>query len=218
MLYAIGFLCLAVFAGAIYQSRFVLDSLNESLESGAFLGKPILTLLMAGIVAAGGGYEPTTQGIISSIWFFIHEGGHFIFCSLIPIGGRLSCAAGGSFIECLYPFFFFVFFAFRGSFSIAAIFLSLFSFSVFSTSRYVGDASQMALPLIVSPEAFLSGGTGEASNHHDWHVIFSSLGILDYAPSLGESLYYLGWFVGGVSLLLLWIADKAILDGCVRKA
>jgi len=203
MLYAVGFLCLAVFGGAIFKARFALDLVNNLIEEGEIL-KLFSTFVVIAIVAAGAGQIVMLQGVLSSLYLMIHEGGHFIFCSLLPIGSKIACSAGGSFIECFFPFIFFILFAYRRSFWISSLFLSLLSFGIFSTSRYVSDAAKRELPLIASPEAFLSGDTN-ISDHHDWYTVFSSFEVLEYSSAFGIGLYYLGWVVGVVGIIFPWI-------------
>ena len=71
----------------------------------------------------------------------------------------------------------------------------------------MADARAMALPLVTfgDPE-FVT---------HDWHAIFSTIGLLDYATKIAGLVRFIGWT--GMILIPCWLAWQLPYFHTVRK-
>lgn len=112
-----------------------------------------------------------------NIW--IHEAGHFLF---MIFGSEFLTIAGGTLSQILMPLMFIAYFYFTEQKFSAALTVFWLGESVVNVSVYMADAVDMALPLI--------GGNG--TEGHDWHNMFSMLGVLPMTQPLSAAVRMLG--------------------------
>ena len=122
----------------------------------------------------------------------VHEGGHNLFGWFGPTLGLW----GGTLLQWLVPLLLAAyFFAQR---QISGFVFSLFFFfeNWLYTATYMADARAQELPLVT---------TGDPDFvEHDFHAIFSSLGVLDYDTKIAMIVRVLGWC--GMIACVLWLA------------
>ena len=98
----------------------------------------------------------------------IHELGHIVF---MPFG-EFIMIAGGTILQCLVPIISIgIFYNQRDYFAIAVSFGWL-STNLFSVATYLGDARNMALPLVTP--------FGGEEIIHDWNYLLGKLGLLKF--------------------------------------
>jgi hypothetical protein len=128
----------------------------------------------------------------------VHEGGHLLFGWFGPTLGLW----GGTLLQWLVPFLLAAYFYTQGQTGSFA-FCSFFFFENWLyTATYMADARAMVLPLVT---------TGDPDNvEHDWHTIFSSLGVLQYDTTIAGIVRFLGWCgMLGVVAWLVWQSWKS---------
>ncbi len=112
----------------------------------------------------------------------VHEAGHLLFSYL----GETLAVWGGTLFELFVPAALAVTFVFRRHLQGAA-FCTFFCFENFLyIATYMADARRQELPLV---------SVGGGDTEHDWYLIFSSLGLLNYdttIAALTRALGYLG--------------------------
>jgi len=143
-------------------------------------------------------YAFTAHGaglFIDNANLIVHEGGHNLFGWFGPTLGLW----GGTLLQWLVPFLLAAyFFAQRQTFGFV---FSLFFFfeNWLYTATYMADARAQALPLVT---------TGDPDFvEHDFHAIFSSLGVLDYDTRIAAVVRVLGWC--GMIACVVWLARRA---------
>ena len=134
----------------------------------------------------------------------VHEGGHNLFGWFGPTLGLW----GGTLLQWLVPFLLAAYFYTQrqtGSFAFCAFF---FFENWLYTATYMADARAMLLPLVT---------TGDPDNvGHDWHTIFSSMGVLQYDTTIAGIVRFLGWCgMLGVVGWLVWQSLKSSAAGDV---
>lgn len=122
-----------------------------------------------------------------NIW--IHEAGHFLF---MIFGSEFLTIAGGTLMQLIVPIVFVIYFLYTEQGFSASLTLFWLGESLVNVSVYMRDAVDMVLPLI--------GGGG--TEGHDWHNMFSMLGLLPYTQLLANIthaiailivLFAIGW-------------------------
>jgi hypothetical protein len=123
----------------------------------------------------------------------VHEGGHMLFGWFGPTLGLW----GGTLLQWLVPFLLAAYF-FTQRQTAAFAFSAFFFFENWLyTSTYMADARAMALPLVTTGDPDYA--------EHDWHTIFSSLGVLQYDTTIAVVVRFLGWCgMTGVVAWLIW--------------
>jgi hypothetical protein len=122
----------------------------------------------------------------------VHEGGHNLFGWFGPTLGLW----GGTLLQWLVPFLLAVYFF--NERQIAGFVFSLFFFfeNWLYTATYMADARAQELPLVT---------TGDPDFvEHDFHAIFSNLGVLDYDTKIALMVRILGWC--GMLACVAWLA------------
>ena len=111
----------------------------------------------------------------------VHEGGHNLFGWFGPTLGLW----GGTLLQWLVPFLLAVYF-FSQRQTTGFVFCLFFFFENWLyTATYMADARAQVLPLVT---------TGDPEFvEHDFHAIFSSLGVLDYDTKIAAVVRVLGW-------------------------
>jgi hypothetical protein len=111
----------------------------------------------------------------------VHEGGHLLFGWFGPTLGIW----GGTILQWLVPLLLAGYFFSQRQPAAFAFCLFFFFENWLYTATYMADARAMALPLV-------SAG-GSDFVEHDWHTIFSSLGVLRYDTTIAAIVRALGW-------------------------
>ena len=118
----------------------------------------------------------------------IHEAGHPLFSYL----GDFMGAAGGTILQLLVPLLLAMAFHVRRQ----PIGFALFLFIVFENflyvAKYMADARAMALDYVAIGVGATSGEEMDPMSH-DWHNIFSHLGVLAHDTRIGAFTNFLGW-------------------------
>ncbi len=122
----------------------------------------------------------------------VHEGGHNLFGWFGPTPGLW----GGTLLQWLVPFLLAAYF-FAERQVAGFVFCSVFFFENWLyTATYMADARVQQLPLVT---------TGDLDFvEHDFHAIFSSLGVLQYDTKIAAVVRMLGWC--GMIGCVVWLA------------
>lgn len=121
-----------------------------------------------------------------------HEFGHILFR---PFGETMHFL-GGTISQLMWPFILIVYFLRRKELLSASFCLFWFGENFLNISKYVADARVMALPLV-------GGGI------HDWNVLFSKWGFLEYDHSIAMALFVIGSIFMTVSIAAaFWVKPK----------
>jgi hypothetical protein len=143
-------------------------------------------------------YAFTAHGaglFIDNANLIVHEGGHNLFGWFGPTLGLW----GGTLLQWLVPFLLAAYF-FTQRQTFGFVFCLFFFFENWLyTATYMADARDQALPLVT---------TGDPDFvEHDFHAIFSSLGVLDYDTRIASVVRLLGWC--GMLACVAWLAMRA---------
>jgi hypothetical protein len=122
----------------------------------------------------------------------VHEGGHNLFRWF----GPTLCLWGGTLLQWLVPFLLAVYF-FTQRETAGFVFCLFFFFENWLyTATYMADARAMVLPLVTTGDPEFA--------EHDFHAIFSSLGVLDYDTKIAMTVRLLG--LCGMIAVVIWFA------------
>ncbi len=126
----------------------------------------------------------------------VHEGGHNLFGWF----GSTLGLWGGTLLQWLVPFLLAAYF-FKERQTTGFVFCLFFFFENWLyTATYMADARAQELPLVT---------TGDPDFvEHDFHAIFSSLGVLDYDTKIAAVVRALGWC--GMIACVAWLASRAL--------
>ena len=128
---------------------------------------------------------------IDSANLVVHEGGHLLFGWFGPTLGIW----GGTILQWLVPLLLAVYFFSQRQAAGFAFCLFFFFENWLYTATYMADARAMVLPLVtVGDSDFVE---------HDWHTIFSSLGVLPYDTTIAAMVRLLGWC--GMLAVVVWL-------------
>lgn len=132
---------------------------------------------------------------IDSANLVVHEGGHNLFGWFGPTLGLW----GGTLLQWLVPFLLAAYF-FKERQTAGFVFSLFFFFENWLyTATYMADARAQELPLVT---------TGDPDFvEHDFHTIFSSLGVLDYDTKIAAVVRLLGWC--GMIACVIWLGSRA---------
>lgn len=131
---------------------------------------------------------------IDSANLVVHEGGHNLFGWFGPTLGLY----GGTLLQWLVPFLLAAYFFSQRQ--TAGFIFSLFFFfeNWLYTATYMADARAQELPLVT---------TGDPDFvEHDFHAIFSGLGVLQYDTKIASVVRLLGWC--GMLASVVWLASR----------
>ncbi|MGA3088462.1 MAG: hypothetical protein ABSD75_07600 [Terriglobales bacterium] len=125
----------------------------------------------------------------------VHEGGHNLFGWF----GATLGLWGGTLLQWLVPFLLAAYF-FSERQTTAFVFCLFFFFENWLyTATYMADARAQALALVT---------TGDPDFvEHDFHTIFSSLGVLDHDTQIAAAVRLLGWC--GMLATMGWLAARS---------
>jgi len=128
----------------------------------------------------------------------VHEGGHLLFGWFGPTLGLW----GGTILQWLVPLLLAAYF-FSQRQTTAFAFCSFFFFENWLyTATYMADARAMLLPLVTAGDSDYV--------EHDWHTIFSSLGVLQYDTKIAAVVSFLGWL--GMLATVVWLVQRSLKD------
>ena len=180
----------------------MLDRLQSILDAPCFkepwkaVSRPALVAWLIFYVAflayafsAHGGYL-----FIDNANLIVHEGGHNLFGWFGPTLGLW----GGTLLQWLVPFLLAAYF-FTERQTTGFVFCLFFFFENWLyTATYMADARAQILPLVT---------TGDSDFvEHDFHAIFTSLGVLDHDTQIASVVRALGWL--GMILITGWLASR----------
>jgi hypothetical protein len=124
----------------------------------------------------------------------VHEGGHLLFGWFGPTLGLW----GGTILQWLAPLLLAAYF-FSQRQTTAFAFCTFFFFENWLyTATYMADARAMILPLVTAGDSDFV--------EHDWHTIFSSLGVLQYDTKIAAVVSLLGWC--GMLGTVVWLSRR----------
>ena len=134
----------------------------------------------------------------------VHEGGHNLFGWFGPTLGLW----GGTLLQWMVPFLLAAYF-FTERQTTGFVFCLFFFFENWLyTATYMADARAQELPLVT---------TGNPDFvEHDFHTIFSSLGVLQYDTRIAAVVRGLGWC--GMIACVVWLAMRWRTAGAERSS
>jgi hypothetical protein len=146
-------------------------------------------------------YAFSAQGgflFIDNANLIVHEGGHNLFGWFGPTLNLW----GGTLLQWLVPFLLATYF-FRQRQMTGFVFCLFFFFENWLyTATYMADARAQVLPLVT---------TGDPDFvEHDFHAIFTSLGVLNYDTKIAAVVRLLGWC--GMLACVGWLAMKGMKE------
>jgi hypothetical protein len=128
----------------------------------------------------------------------VHEGGHLLFGWFGPTLGLW----GGTILQWLVPLLLASYFFVQRQ-TTAFAFCSFFFFENWLyTATYMADARAMLLPLVTAGDSDYV--------EHDWHTIFSSLGLLQYDTKIAAVVSFAGWL--GMIGTIAWLVQRSRKD------
>jgi hypothetical protein len=128
----------------------------------------------------------------------VHEGGHLLFGWFGPTLGLW----GGTILQWLVPLLLAAYF-FSQRQATAFAFCTFFFFENWLyTATYMADARAMVLPLVTAGDSDYI--------EHDWHTIFSGLGVLQYDAKIAAVISFLGWC--GMLATVAWLVRRNLKD------
>jgi hypothetical protein len=133
----------------------------------------------------------------------VHEGGHLLFGWLGPTLGLW----GGTILQWLVPFLLAAYFYTQRQ-TAAFVFCTFFFFENWLyTATYMADARAMDLPLVTVGDPDFA--------EHDWHAIFSSLGVLQQDTTIAGVVRLLGWC--GMLGMVVWMTRQSLRENSAEK-
>ncbi len=169
----------------------ILDEPWKPVSRPAIVGWMLFYLIFLGYAfSAHGGFL-----FIDSANLVVHEGGHNLFGWFGPTLGLW----GGTLLQWLVPLLLALYF-FTQRQTAGFVFCLFFFFENWLyTATYMADARAQELPLVT---------TGDPDFvEHDFHAIFSNLGLLNYDTKIAAIVRVLGW--AGMIITVAWLASRA---------
>ena len=131
---------------------------------------------------------------IDSANLVVHEGGHMLFSWF----GQTLCLWGGTILQWAVPFLLAAYFFYQRQVTAFVFCLFFFFENWLYTATYMADARAMVLPLVTAGDSDFV--------EHDWHTIFTSLGVLQYDTAIAAVVRVLGWC--GMLACVGWLASR----------
>jgi hypothetical protein len=157
------------------------------------------TLLLLGVAAYGFRFHRMSMReltdsngayFLHAVHLVIHEAGHVIFSWF----GDFMHVLGGSLLQVLMPFLWFLAARFKGRDAFAgALCLWLMGHSLLDVAPYINDARALQLVL-------LGGSTGQEVEGHDWEYLLTQLGWMRYDVYLAHYVLLAGKWLMALSL------------------
>ena len=152
------------------------------------------------------GYAFSMHGAFLFIDFanlVVHEGGHLLFGWF----GPTLMIWGGTLLQWGVPLALAGFFFTQRHTTGFTFCLFFFFENWLYTATYMADARAMALPLVTAGDSDYV--------EHDWHTIFSSLGLLSSDTTIAAVVRLLGW--AGMLATVGWLVWRAMGPSQARK-
>jgi hypothetical protein len=128
---------------------------------------------------------------IDNVNLVVHEGGHLLFGWL----GETMGLWGGTLLQWMVPAALAAWFFVQRQ-TTGFVFCLFMVFENFLyTATYMADARAQVLPLVTVGDADVAG--------HDWNMIFSSLGMLEYDTAIAGVVRAVGWL--GMLGCVVWL-------------
>jgi hypothetical protein len=128
----------------------------------------------------------------------VHEGGHLLFGWF----GSTLGLWGGTLLQWLVPLLLAAYFFIQRQTAAFAFCTFFFFENWLYTATYMADARAMVLPLVTAGDSdFIE---------HDWHTIFSSLGVLQHDTQIASVVSFLGWC--GMLGMVVWLVRRSLKD------
>jgi hypothetical protein len=133
------------------------------------------------------------QGLfIDNVNLVVHEGGHALFGWF----GNMPGLLGGTALQLVVPLLLASYFFGQRQAAAFAFCLFFFFENFLPIATYMADARALALSLVtIGDPEFIT---------HDWHAIFSSVGLLEYDTKIATVVRFAGW--AGMILTPCWLA------------
>jgi hypothetical protein len=126
----------------------------------------------------------------------VHEGGHLLFGWF----GPTLMIWGGTILQWSVPLLLAGYFFSQRQTTAFAFCLFFFFENWLYTATYMADARAMVLPLVTAGDSdFIE---------HDWHTIFSSLGVLQFDTTIAAVIRTLGWL--GMLASVAWLVRRGL--------
>jgi len=136
---------------------------------------------------------------IDLVFLPIHEGGHLLFSFL----GETLHVLGGTLLQLFVPLAIALYFRHERQ-VYGTAFAAFFFFENFlSIATYMADARAQGLPLV--------SAEGGDFVMHDWFVIFSKCGLLDYDTRIAALVRLMGW--AGMVGVVIWLWRRTPMGG-----
>ena len=119
--------------------------------------------------------------VIDNVNLVVHEGGHLLFSWL----GQTLCLWGGTILQWVVPLLLAAYFFTQRQTTAFAFSVFFFFENWLYTATYMADARAMELPLVTVGDPELA--------EHDWHAIFTSLGVLQHDTTIAGIVRFGGW-------------------------
>ena len=141
---------------------------------------------------------------IHSANLVVHEGGHLLFGWFGPTLGLW----GGTLLQWLVPLLLAAYFFTQRQTSAFAFCTFFFFENWLYTATYMADARAMILPLVTAGDSDYV--------EHDWHTIFSSLGVLQYDTKIAAVVSFLGWC--GMLATVGWLVRRSLKNAAAQPS
>jgi len=188
------FLVLESIAGVEFPPvRIHFEALEEPWQE---VSRPALIgwLIFYGLVLLLAATDDDGFLFIDNANLIVHEAGHLLFSYL----GETLALWGGTLFELFVPAALAVAFTFRRQLAGAAFCAFFFFENFLYIATYMADARRQELPLV---------SVGGGDTEHDWFLIFSSLGLLNYDTTIAGITRALGWM--GMLATVTWFTWRA---------
>ncbi len=152
-------------------------------------------------------YAATRKGqflFIDNVNLVVHESGHLLFGWF---GSVMLTAWAGTVMQLLVPLLLAGWFFAQRQPPGYALCLFVFFENWLNIATYMADARAMALPLVTVGDP---GDDVDPASMHDWHAIFSSLGVLNRDVQIAAAVRLIGWL--GMIAMMAWLVYRAHAD------
>ena len=128
----------------------------------------------------------------------VHEAGHALFGWFGPTLGLW----GGTILQLLVPLLLAASFAYKRQTAATAFCLFVFFENFLYVATYMADARTQQLDLV-------SIGGGDGPQEHDWYLMLTQIGMLQYDTRLAGMVRFLGWLGMLGSVAWLWVRGSS---------
>lgn len=142
--------------------------------------------------------DPEAGSLIGLVDFGVHEFGHLAFA----LFGEWLAVAGGTLASLLIPVLLALLFRKQREPIGIAVCGAWLAVALARIAVYMADARVLELDLV----SFAEGGDG-----HDWHYLFTSLGVIEWDTKIAGVVRLLGWLLIPASVVYGLSAAQAAL-------